>query len=240
MQSGLKDKISKLKQDKNISEIYLFGSVARGDEDRYSDVDILIVIDDCLDDEYVKLKDKYANYLNVPVSWISMYRISKIMTMYKMGSYFLWHIKKEGKILYSRNNELQSLLLTLPQYNGFKNDLQEYSQILYDIELELENEYLSADYELAVLASLVRNTCITIAYLNNRLDFGRNSAPMYCFDKYKMNISLKEYEALYQYRLYHTGKIKKVVKAETKQLKKWIKIEKTLLEIAKKGVNNND
>ena len=89
MQSGLKDKISKLKQDKNISEIYLFGSVARGDEDRYSDVDILIVIDDCLDDEYVKLKDKYANYLNVPVSWISMYRISKIMTMYKMGSYFL-------------------------------------------------------------------------------------------------------------------------------------------------------
>ena len=45
MNKSLLDSISKVKEEKNVEEIYLFGSVARGDEDEYSDIDILIVID---------------------------------------------------------------------------------------------------------------------------------------------------------------------------------------------------
>ena len=156
-------------------------------------IDILIVIDDCTEDEYIDWKNKFSNYLNIPVSWISLYRHSKILKMYESGSYFLWHIKKEGKIIYSRSNEMPSLLLTLPRYNNTENDLEEYSEILSDIKCELNDEYICVEYELAVLASLVRNTCIAISYLDERLDFGRNSAVMYCFSKYKININLKEY-----------------------------------------------
>ena len=87
---------------------------------------------------------------------------------------------------------MPSLLLTLPRYNNTENDLEEYSEILSDIKCELNDEYICVEYELAVLASLVRNTCIAISYLDERLDFGRNSAVMYCFSKYKINISLKE------------------------------------------------
>ena len=205
MNKSLLDSISKVKEEKNVEEIYLFGSVARGDEDEYSDIDILIVIDDCTEDEYIDWKNKFSNYLDIPVSWISLYRHSKILRMYESGSYFLWHIKKEGKIIYSRSNEMPSLLLTLPRYNNTENDLE---------------EYICVEYELAVLASLVRNTCIAISYLDERLDFGRNSAVMYCFSKYKINISLKEYKELYQYRLYHTNKIECVPKGKVEQLKK--------------------
>ena len=54
MNKSLLDSISKVKDEKNVEEIYLFGSVARGDEDEYSDIDILIVIDDCTEDEYIE------------------------------------------------------------------------------------------------------------------------------------------------------------------------------------------
>lgn len=238
MDKVLLDNIRKLESEKNIREIYLFGSVARGDQDEKSDVDILIVIDDCSEVEYIEWKDKFADCLEVPISWISVYRISKIMRMYNIGSYFLWHIKKEGKVIYSRENELSALLLTLPKYRNVKNDLNEYSQILIDIQQELSDKYICIEYELAVLASLVRNTCITISYLNGKLDFGRNSAVMYCVDKYQINVTLQEYEDLYQYRLYNTGKINNVPTGERIQLEMWIKIESDLLEIAKKGVEN--
>lgn len=230
--------IGKLSHEQNIREIYLFGSFARGDQDQYSDIDILIVIDNCTENEYICYKDSFARILKVPVSWLSVYRIDKIKKMYNSGSYFLWHIKKEGKVIYSRDNELASLLLTLPQYTNVESDLKEYSEILSDIKSELDNEYISIDYELAVLASLVRNTCIAIAYLDGKLDFGRNSVVVYCFSRYGMNIDLEEYEALYQYRLYHTGKIEEIPKGRIEQLKKWIKVESDLLEIAKRGVVN--
>lgn len=236
MKKSVFDNFSKLKHEKNIREIYLFGSMARGDQDEYSDMDILIVIDNCLEDEYIKLKDKYASCLDVPVSWVSVYRINKILNMHKIGSYFLWHIKKEGKVIYSRDDELASLLLTLPKYANVEKDIDEYSEILLDIERELENELMCVEYELAVMASLIRNTCIAISYLSERLDFGRNSVVLFCFSKYKLNITMKEYEELYKYRLYHTGKINTVPKGKIAQLIKWIRIEKELLEIAKRGV----
>ena len=222
----------------HVREVYLFGSVARGDYDIYSDIDILIVVDDCSEEEYIKWKDCFAELLNMPVSWISLYRISKILKMYNIGSYFLWHIKKEGKMIFSRENELASLLDTLPPYMKVHDDLQEYTEILKDIISELDNTYISIDYELAVMASLVRNTCIAIAYMNDNMDFGRNSVVMYCFDKYGIKVDLQEYKNLYQYRLYHTGKISNVQNGNISQLKRWIEIERELLKIAKKGVKN--
>lgn len=235
MDSNLLGDIEKVTKEKNVREIYLFGSVARKEQDEYSDVDILIVIDECSEEEYFKLKDRYACFLNVPVSWLSVYRINKIKMMHKSGSYFLWHIKKEGKILYSRDGELANLLLTLPRYSNVESDLKEYDEVLSDIKCELDNEYISVNYELAVLASLVRNTCIAISYMNGRLDFGRNSVVLYCFSEYNFNISLEEYKELYRYRLYRTGKVDNVPDGEIGCLKKWIKIESDLLEIAKRG-----
>lgn len=238
MNIDLLDNIEKLTKEKNIREIYLFGSVARGEQDEYSDIDILIVIDECLEDEYIELKDKYASLLNVPVSWLSIYRMSKIMKMYEKGSYFLWHIKKEGKVLFSRKGDLAKLLLTLPRYDNIENDLKEYDEILTDIKCELENEYISINYELSVLASLVRNTCIAISYLNGRLDFGRNSVVMYCFSEFDFKVSLAEYNELYQYRLYQTGKVEYVQDGKMDCLIKWIRIESELLEVAKRGARD--
>ena len=104
----------------------------------------------------------------------------------------------------------------------------------------MKDRYISIEYELAVLASLVRNTCIAISYLDGKLDFGRNSPVMNCFYKYKIGIDLKDYQKLYQYRLYHTHKIESVPKGEREQLEKWIKIESNLLTIANERCEDHD
>ena len=237
MLERIMENVLKLKCQNNIREIYLFGSVARGEQDEQSDVDILIVIDNCSEEDYIKYKKNYASILQIPVSWISLYRIKKILKMYEKGSYFLWHLKQEGKVLYTKENELAKLFATLPRYRAMRNDIKEYQQILDDIKEERYNKYLCVEYELSVLASLVRNTCIMLSYLNDRFDFSRNLVVEYCIDKYKIDISLEEYKILYQYRSYETGKIKEVIQGKIDDLNKWIKVEKQLLDIAEKEVD---
>ena len=136
------ENVLQLKCQNNIREIYLFGSVARGDQDEQSDVDILIVIDNCSEDDYIRYKKNYASILQIPISWISLYREKKILKMYEKGSYFLWHLKQEGEMLYSKENELNKLFATLPRYRGMRKDIEEYRQILDDVKEESYNEYL--------------------------------------------------------------------------------------------------
>ena len=238
MLDKIMENIIQLKRQGNIREIYLFGSVARGDQDEQSDVDILIVIDNCSEDDYIKYKKEYASILQIPVSWISLYREKKILKMHEKGSYFLWHLKQEGKVLYSRENELDKLFATLPRYRGMKEDIKEYRQILDDVNEELHNVYLCIEYELSVLASLVRNTCIMLSYLNNRFDFSRNQVVKYCIDTYKIDVSLEEYRALYKYRSYETGKIQRVEKGKIEDINKWVKVENQLLDISEKEVDD--
>ena len=45
-----------INQDKRIEEVWLFGSYARGEQDCYSDIDLLIIVQDCSDMEYTELK----------------------------------------------------------------------------------------------------------------------------------------------------------------------------------------
>lgn len=228
--------ILKLKSKDNIREIYLFGSVARGDDDDASDIDILIIIDNCSEEDYLKYKNYFSKLLEVPVSWISLYRYDKILSMYENGSYFLWHIKVEGKKLYSKNNELSGLLENLPRYHGMVNDIKEYTQILEDIHSEMKNKYICVEYELSVMASLVRNTCIMLSYLNDRLDFSRTFVVKYCIEKYGIDVTIDEYKRLYMYRHYETGKLEQVPSGKLSDLKKWLSIEKQLLYIAVKEV----
>ena len=172
------ENIIQLKRQGNIREIYLFGSVARGDQDEQSDVDILIVIDNCSEDDYIKYKKEYASILQIPVSWISLYREKKILKMHEKGSYFLWHLKQEGKVLYSRENELDKLFATLPRYRGMKEDIKEYRQILDDVNEELHNVYLCIEYELSVLAWIHFQICIltklTLMLVGFKLSFGNH------------------------------------------------------------------
>jgi predicted nucleotidyltransferase len=186
-----------------VDAVVLFGSKARGDDDYISDIDVLVIIDDCSESKLILLKKELVKDLNMPINWISVYRRSSIEDMRKYGSYFLWHIKSEGKILYSKTNYLKSVLDRLPPYSRCEEDLRDYYVICQDIEESIDADDSTVFYEMATLASLARNTCIAIAYKNGTMAFGRSVPVIFAQQVFGKNFpfSLEEYNVLYKYRL---------------------------------------
>lgn len=107
-----------IKQQEKIEEIWLFGSYARGEQDQYSDLDILVIMQECKEEEYKRMKLQLSQNMGIPLEWISLYEIHKIEEMAQKGSYFLWHIKQEGRMLYSKRSFLKNILENLPEYKG--------------------------------------------------------------------------------------------------------------------------
>jgi len=210
----------------SIETVCLFGSSARGDYDLTSDIDLFIIIGDCDEDSYVNTKKQLALILKMPIDWISLYRKSTVLQMHDLGSYFLWHLKKEGTILFSRTNFIDELLSVLPPYTRIKGDLLEYLEICKDIRHSISVDTTTIDYELAVLASLMRNTCITLCYIYGKFLFGRVSpvqATQEIIGMSFITFTIEEYEVLYSYRLARVRKqIKPRIKSTVEMVKFWL------------------
>lgn len=227
----------RLSQDDRISDIYLFGSYARNEQDDYSDIDILIVIDTCTEVVYQELKRKISDELEMPMEWISLYQKDKIDEMQKKGSYFLWHIKLEGIKLFSKEGFIEDILKRLPEYSGTKEDLEDYSIICKDILNSMGDKYLDITYELSVLASIIRNTAIAIDFLYGKKVFGRMTSVETCNNLLKghMEIPIQEYAKLYENRLYENQKISYAPKMTLTDVRIWIKRAEKLLFYAKEA-----
>ncbi|MCX7572028.1 nucleotidyltransferase domain-containing protein [Tumebacillus sp. DT12] len=235
----------------DIEAICLFGSVARGDNDENSDIDLLIVVEDCDEQSLIDYKAKIIEELNVPYHWVSLYRKSSIIDMHRYGSYFLWHVKTEGKILFSKNGFLEKVFTDLPPYNKTRENLTDYLEVCRDIESSLERDSLTLGYDLSILASIARNTCIAISYLFGELDFGRITCVEKClkFLGAQFPFSLGEYEELYKYRIMETrgyGVVTHISDIDKElYVREWLLKIESLLNVALKiekerGVGNDD
>lgn len=224
-----------INHDKRIEEVWLFGSYARGEQDCYSDIDLLIIVQDCSDMEYTELKQQLSAELHIPLDWISLYQMNKITEMGNKGAYFLWHLKLEGHKLYSRNLFLQNILKSLPEYSGVLQDLMDYSVICNDIRENISDEYLDVTYELSVLASVIRNTAIAVDFLFGEKIFGRIT----CVETSNrllegiFYIPVKEYMKLYSNRLYITGKSSSCEKMTIYDIGIWLERAEKFISCAK-------
>lgn len=220
----------------NINSVYLFGSVARGEFDEYSDIDIFILIEDCSEEDYQMYKLDFANQLGLPIDGISLYRKSTVSSMAEYGSYFLWHIKMEGIELYNKDSYFNDVLNCLIKYNRVEYDIVEYQEICKDIAESLERDNLTLNFELNLIASVIRNTSIAILYIKNRYVFGRISAVKLCLEMFKdkLPFNIEDYIVLYRYRLFYTRSNKEI---DLKSVDKnyvyiWLKNAEALLDIA--------
>ena len=185
------------------NSIYLYGSVARGENDDDSDCDLFVCIDDCSDQELLTLREAALEWEQKYLCEFAFYQMHKLYDMQCKGSYFLWHIKQEGILLYKRNNLFDNILLELPPYTDTKMDLIEYGEILEDIKNSIAIDTSTIDYDLSVLATIARNTCISCCYLMGSMDFGRKSPVTKCIQHWgnSFPFSLAEYSELYAFRL---------------------------------------
>lgn len=227
----------KLDIDQSIETIAVFGSCARGENDERSDIDLLFIIDDCSNEEYSRKKDYLISQLKVPEGWISVYKKSSIKNMNKYSSYFLWHLKLESKVIFSRNNFLEEIFKNISEYKKVESDLNQYQNICKDIRDLISYDLRTYKYELSILASIARNTCMTLCYIIDKKSFGRIEPVDISINYVGENFpfSIDEYKNLYEYRISYKREDSKLSVEENIEtyMNNWINKIENLIEIVK-------
>jgi hypothetical protein len=157
----------------NYCGLWLYGSLARGDDNHLSDIDILATGND----QPAVPNNLMSDGRRVAVS---RYRWAELKRMSSYGSLFLVHIRREGKWLcgdFRADSKMRTMLSGMPPYQLAARDVAQMSTALADV-----NESLGCDpelmYEISVLSKIARHTAILAAYILGTPAFDRLT-PLY-------------------------------------------------------------
>jgi hypothetical protein len=156
--------------------VYVFGSVARGDRDPRSDLDLLAVVADG------KGKVDEANvYAHVPSGLsdleasISWYGRRRLGAMFENGELFGWHLHQEAMPLFEAEPVIKELGTPAP-YRDAVSDVASFEKVLSGIPQQLDAAPENAVYELGLVYVCLRNICMAASSkLCDRPDFSRYS-----------------------------------------------------------------
>lgn len=132
-------------------EIYVFGSICRGDLCPTSDVDVLVL----------PFTDDRSNF---PTSW-SIYTPELIREYFSQGRLFAWHLYLEAKCVYSSHKiPFLSALGTPEPYSTMIKDIDELEQLLQEAIYELKNGTKSVVYELGIAYTAIRDIAMSASW----------------------------------------------------------------------------
>ena len=208
--------------------VWLYGSHARGVVDSCSDLDILVATD-----ALTPIEEIQGNVpLTLNAASLTVYSWNEIKLMVEYGSLFLQHLKLEAVPLYespSHRGVLRGLLDRLADYKHARRDVRGFKVVLEDV-AEALGPGGKKEYELSVLATVIRHSSILGCWLLNQPSFGRHE-PVSCFVSSRSIESEvgSEFPGLYSYRLYADGRIGKDCLKEI-SVSQWLKRAKDVVE----------
>jgi len=207
-----------------IEFIYAFGSICRGEIDKYSDIDILVVT------EASSIQEYPSNY--------SYYKKMTLKKLWEEGNPFAWHLYSEAKLLFSLKSKDYIKELGKPsKYKNMKKDIKYLLKIFEEAKSSIEFDFSSLTYDLSIVFLVIRNvaTCYELG-VNQRFCFSRDSAIE--IGDNKLKIPLSDYNTLKSCRLLSTRGVGKMpTKSEFKsvidqlpRLEKWIMLIESKIE----------
>ena len=133
-----------------MKNVYIFGSVVRGEIDQFSDIDLLLISDESIE--------------NIDSNKYSIYSPERIRELYSEGNPFAWHLYYESKLVYSCG---QDFLLSIGQpsrYANCKSDLLKFKRLFDDSISSINENEFSLVFDLAMIFLAIRNfaTCYTL------------------------------------------------------------------------------
>ncbi len=94
--------INRLKKP-DVEKIILFGSLARGEKDKYSDIDIVVIKE--TKERFIKRILDIESLVDLPIHVdVFVYTPSEFDIMLKMGNPFIENVVKEGKTIYEKKS----------------------------------------------------------------------------------------------------------------------------------------
>jgi predicted nucleotidyltransferase len=197
-------------------EFWLYGSVARGEVDGLSDIDVLVV---------GEFEERDLAQLPYPKERLSIVRYdwAELEHMAAYGSLFLHHVSLEGRpLVVARNgSRLSTLLDGLPRYVRAHRELASFVTVLEDVERSLARDH-SPTYELSVIATALRHACILGCYAIDRPRFGRASAFAVFLPHAGLGAMVEDAQHLYGFRLCEDGRAPAPFDASTKDVSVWL------------------
>ncbi|MGG1922846.1 nucleotidyltransferase domain-containing protein [Chryseobacterium sp. NRRL B-14798] len=180
-------------------DIYIFGSVVRGEIDKFSDIDMLII------------KDNNENLKDISPEVYSIYTYDRIGDLWKEGNPFAWHLYLESKCVFTDNKV--SFIKSLGRPNNYKNlkkDLYKFYKLYQDSQKSILESQHSTDFDLSMIFLAIRNfaACFSLGFVG-KANFTRDSAIN--LDSYSLNINNNVYNNLKKARLLATRGIGKTV-----------------------------
>ena len=132
-------------------EIYVFGSICRGESTPTSDVDVLVL-------PFATDRSQF------PDGW-SVYSPELITEYYKKGRLFAWHLHLEAKCIFSPKELpfLNSLGAPAP-YSTMSADIDELESLLRDALKELSNGTRNVIYELGITYTALRDLAMSASW----------------------------------------------------------------------------
>lgn len=197
------------------SELWLFGSAARGDVDDLSDVDVLVA---------GTPSARALDVLPYSASRLSVVRYSwdELAHMAAYGSLFLHHVRLEGKPLHPEAGpRLRALLEKLPPYHRADHELASFRLVLDDVQESLAGEPSPA-FELSVIATALRHSCILGCYAMGHPTFGRRTAFHVFLERCGLGDLVSDAERLYEFRLYEDERAVAPFGATVEDVRVWL------------------
>jgi predicted nucleotidyltransferase len=224
------------------TSVWVYGSVARGDADLHSDVDVLMVGDEIEWGAALMEDAEIASHVRrghrpalMRFSW------KELDAMWGYGSLFLHHVRLEGRpVKPALDDPLGRLLSTLPPYRRATQEIQALGIVLRDVGYSLPVDH-SPKFELAVIATALRHAFILGCYVSGRPDFGRTT-PFHTLGP-ELQVTSRdgcELGRLYGFRLYQQGRASAPFDATTEDVREWLHRADTLLAAIRRRVDDWD
>lgn len=145
-----------------MKNIYVFGSVVRGEIDQYSDVDLLLITDEKIED--------------IDPNKYSIYTPQRIQQMYKEGNPFAWHLYYESKLIFTDEINYLKELGKPNKYSNCLVDLHKFRDLFLDSLNSIQEDEYSLVFDLSMIFLSLRNfaTCYSLSKMERPV-FSRNS-----------------------------------------------------------------
>lgn len=166
----------------SVDAAVLYGSVARGDAEAYSDIDLLIVCDENLKAiVYDDVRSKLSPYLK-RLS-LCVYGHKELRFLARVGSLFLLHLNREGRILFDRSGVLDHILSSFEPKSSYDEDFSQSIELIEPLKTAISGAPNNL-HRLAYVYSLFRVYGVYLLARDRIFEFSKTRMTTMLVEKY--------------------------------------------------------
>lgn len=185
-----------------IEMVRVFGSLSRGDNDNNSDLDILVVYQNSInEDTRLELQQHLETIFLREIS-CSWYSSQKLDQYFNDGHLFAWHLFLQSKQISGLPDNYKRIFQKPAEYKLYKEDIRSLIKIMNSITKSIKFSHSSIVYEAGLLYVCCRNIAMAASlFLSDTLQFGRYSPFELNNSKVSFPVGKENYKVLVNSRI---------------------------------------